>query len=149
MEDPRPQLEAALKAAMKNKENQRRDVIRMSLNALKQETIDSRRELSAEEATAILQREVKKRRESVEEYRKAGREDLAATEQAELDILTEFMPRQLSADEIRAIVNEVIAETGATSARDMGKVMGPLMQRVKGIADGKLVNQIVREQLNA
>lgn len=149
MEDPRPQLEAALKAAMKNKENQRRDVIRMSLNALKQETIDSRRELSAEEATAILQREVKKRRESVEEYRKAGREDLATTEQAELDILTEFMPRQLSADEIRAIVNEVIAETGATSARDMGKVMGPLMQRVKGIADGKLVNQIVREQLNA
>lgn len=149
MEDPRPQLEAALKAAMKNKENQRRDVIRMSLNALKQETIDSRRDLSAEEATAILQREVKKRRESVEEYRKAGREDLAATEQAELDILTEFMPRQLSADEIRAIVNEVIAETGATSARDMGKVMGPLMQRVKGIADGKLVNQIVREQLNA
>lgn len=149
MEDPRPQLEAALKAAMKNKENQRRDVIRMSLNALKQETIDSRRELSAEEATAILQREVKKRRESIEEYRKAGREDLATTEQAELDILTEFMPRQLSADEIRAIVNEVIAETGATSARDMGKVMGPLMQRVKGIADGKLVNQIVREQLNA
>lgn len=149
MEDPRPQLEAALKAAMKNKENQRRDVIRMSLNALKQETIDSRRDLSAEEATAILQREVKKRRESVEEYRKAGREDLATTEQAELDILTEFMPRQLSADEIRAIVNEVIAETGATSARDMGKVMGPLMQRVKGIADGKLVNQIVREQLNA
>lgn len=149
MEDPRPQLDAALKAAMKNKDNQRRDVIRMSLNALKQETIDSRRELTAEDAIAILQREVKKRRESIEEYRKAGREDLAATEQAELEILNEFMPRQLSEAEIRAIVSEVIAETGATSARDMGKVMGPVMQRVKSAADGKLVNQIVREQLNA
>ena len=149
MEDPRPQLDAALKAAMKNKDNQRRDVIRMSLNALKQETIDSRRELTAEDAIAILQREVKKRRESIEEYRKAGREDLAATEQAELEILNEFMPRQLSEAEIRAIVSEVIAETGATSARDMGKVMGPVMQRLKGAADGKLVNQIVREQLNA
>ncbi|MFW5772681.1 MAG: GatB/YqeY domain-containing protein [Phototrophicaceae bacterium] len=149
MEDPRPQLEAALKAAMKNKDNQRRDVIRMSLNALKQETIDSQRELTAEDAVAILQREVKKRRESVEEYRRAGRDDLADTEQAELEILTEFMPRQLSEAEIRAIVSEVIAETGATSARDMGRVMGPVMQRVKGAADGKLVNQIVREQLNA
>jgi uncharacterized protein len=149
MEDPRTAMQDALKGAMKQKDVQRRDAIRMALNAVKQVEIDSQKQLSAEETLDVLQREAKRRRESIDEYRQAGRDDLADAESAELDVLMSFLPQQLSADEVRAIVDDVIAETGATSPKDTGKVMGLVMQRVKGVADGKLVNLVVREQLNA
>jgi len=148
MEDPRPQLQAALKEAMKNKDAQRRDVIRTVMSAFKQVEIDSKKELSADDAVAVLQKEAKVRREGIDEKINAGMEEQAEREQFELSVIEEFMPQQLSEDEIRAIVQEVIESVGAESPKDMGKVMGPLMGRVKGLADGKLVNQIVRDALS-
>ncbi|TVR23535.1 MAG: GatB/YqeY domain-containing protein [Anaerolineaceae bacterium] len=147
MQDPRPALADALKAAMKNKDSARRDVIRNLNGAIKQAEIDGQHELSAEDVVAILQKEAKKRRESIDEYGKAGRDDLVAGEQAELVIIEEFLPQQMDEAQVIAIVQAVIAEVGATSPADMGKVMGPVMAQVKGVADGKMVNRIVKEQL--
>jgi uncharacterized protein len=149
MEDPRPQMQDALKEAIKSKDNRRRDTIRMAQNAIRQVEIDTRQELSAPEVVDILQKEVKKRRESIEEYERAGRDDLAGQERFEVTVLEEFLPRQLSEEELTAMIREVIAEVGASSPKDMGKVMGPVMQRVRGLADGKMVNQVVRDLLNA
>lgn len=149
MEDPRPQLQSALKEAMKTKDTLVRDVVRMAQNAIKQVEIDTRKDISPTEAVEILQKEAKKRRESIADYEKAGRADMAQQEQDELAILERFLPKQMSADELRAIVDEVIAQVGVSSPKDIGRVMSPVMERVKGLADGKLVNQIVREQLNA
>lgn len=149
MEDPRPKIQQALKDAMKNKDTARRDLIRTLQSAFKQVEIDEQKELTAEDAVSILQKEAKKRRESIAEMEQVGREDLAEGERAELAVIEAFLPRQLSEDEIRAIVDEVIAEVGATSPKDMGKVMGPVMARVKGLADGGAVNKIVREQLSS
>lgn len=148
MEDPRNKLNAALKEAMVNKDATRRDVIRMALNSIKQVEIDERKTLAAEEAMSILQREAKKRRESVQEARNAGREDIAAAEAEQLAILEEFLPQQLSRAEIEALVRDAIQQTGASSPKEMGKVMGVLMPKVKGVADGKLVNDVVRELLS-
>ena len=148
MEDPRPKMQDALKQAMLAKDAQRRDVLRMTINAFKQVEIDERRELSAEDAVTILQREIKKRNDSIEEARKAGREDVATNEENELNMIEGFLPQQLSRDEIAVLVRDAIAQTGASSAKDMGKVMGVLMPQVKGKADGKLVNEVVRESLN-
>ncbi len=148
MDDPRIAMQDALKQAMVNKDALRRDVLRMTLSAFKQIEIDERRTLTAEEAMAALQKEVKKRRESIDEARRAGREDIAAQEEQELAVITVFMPRQLSREEIVAIVTETIAETGVSSAKEMGKLMGSLMPKVKGLADGKLVNEVVRELLS-
>lgn len=148
MEDPRPKMQDALKQAMIEKDNQRRDVLRMTINAFKQVEIDERRELSAEDAVTILQREIKKRNDSIDEARKAGRQDIADSEAAELKLIEVFMPQQLSREEIVALVQDAVAKTGASSAKDMGKVMGVLMPQVKGRADGKLVNEVVRDALN-
>ncbi|HYO88224.1 MAG TPA: GatB/YqeY domain-containing protein [Candidatus Limnocylindrales bacterium] len=148
MNDPRVELQAALKEAMQQKDAMRRDVLRMSLNAIKQIEIDERRTLNAEEAMVVLQKEVKKRRESIDEARKAGRDDIAATEAEQIVVLEQFLPRQLDRDEVTALASEAIAETGATSAKDTGKVMSALMPKVRGLADGKLVNDVVRSLLN-
>lgn len=147
MEDPRPKMQEALKDAIKNKDNRRRDVIRLAQSALKQVEVDTRKELSAEEVIATLQKEVKKLRESSAEKQQAGRADEAALDQEEIAILEEFLPRQLSREEIVALVQDAIAQSGATSAKEMGKVMGILTPKTKGLADGKLVNEIVREYL--
>lgn len=148
MEDPRPKMQDALKQAMINKDTERRDVLRMTLSAFKQVEVDERRELSAEDAVTILQREIKKRRDSIDEARKAGREDIAASEAAELAMIEGFLPAQLGREEIAALVRDAIAQTGASSPKEMGKVMGVLMPKVKGKADGKLVNEVVRELLS-
>jgi hypothetical protein len=148
MDDPRPKLQTALKEAMVNKDNTRRDVIRMTLNALNQVEIDTQQPLTPEEALAILQKEAKKRRESIDEAENAGRSALANQEKVELGVLEEFLPKQLSRAEIASLAREAIAQTGAASTNDMGKVMGAIMPKVKGMADGKVVNQIVRELLS-
>jgi len=148
MDDPRPQLQAALKDAMKNKDNQRRDVIRFTQSAIKQVEIDTRKELSAEDVVAILQKEAKSRRESIQELESAGRADAAEEARQELAILEEFLPQQLSREEIEALARSAIEQTGASSPKEMGKVMGVLMPQVKGRADGTLVNQVVRGLLN-
>jgi uncharacterized protein YqeY len=147
MDDPRDKIQTDLKDAMRAKDRQRITVLRMALNAIKQEEIDKRIELGAEDAVAILVREAKKRRESVEEAHKLGRLDLAESEEAELAILEVYLPQQLSPDRITELAKAAIAESGATSPKDMGNVMRILMPEIKGQADGKLVNQIVRDLL--
>jgi uncharacterized protein len=149
MADVKAQLKTALKDAMKSKDNQRRDVIRLVQSAIKQQEVDSGEMLNDDQTMDILQKEAKKRRESITDYEKAGRDDLAEAERQELAIIETFLPRQLSKAEIEQIVEEVIAETGASSPQEMGKVMGPVMARVQGQADGKLVNQVVQEKLNS
>lgn len=148
MSDPKTMLNDALKEAMKSKNNATRDVIRLLQSAVKQVEIDTRKEPSADEVMDILQKEAKKRRESIADYEKGGRQDLADAERFELGIIEKFLPKQLSEDEVRQIVQAVIAEVGATSAKDIAKVMPPVMAKVKGVADGKLVNQIVKELLS-
>jgi hypothetical protein len=125
----------------------RRDVLRMAQNAAYNVEKRERRELTDDDYGAILAREVKTRRESVEAFRAGGREDLAAKEEAEIAILAEYLPQQLSEDEIEALVGEAIATTGASSARDMGKVMGWLSPKTRGRADGRVVSQLVGQAL--
>ena len=120
MDDPRVEMQAALKKAMIAKESLRRDVLRLTMSAFKQVEVDERKELTAEDAMNILQREVKKRRESIDEARKAGRQDIVDQEELELTYLIVFLPTQLTRDEIVALVREVITESGATSAKEMG-----------------------------
>ena len=127
----------------------RRDVLRMAQNAAYTIEKRDRRELTDDDYAAILAREVKTRRESVEAFRNGGREDLAAKEEAEIAILSEYMPQQLSEAEIQALVDEGIAATGASSARDLGKVMGWLAPRTRGRADGKQVSALVAQSLAA
>lgn len=148
MDDPKVKLQAALKEAMVNKDNLRRDVIRMMTSAIKQVEVDTRKELSPEDSMNVLQKEAKKRRETIDEAEKAGRSEMAAQERRELAILEEFLPKQLSRDEIKALVKDAIAQTGVTSAKEMGKLMAVLSPKVKGLADGKLVNEVVREVLS-
>lgn len=141
------QLQSDMKTAMRDGDTERRDTLRMAISAAQNAAKDKRAPLSDEETVEVLTREVRKRRESIEAYRSAGRADLAAREQAEVDILTPYLPEQLSEDEVRALVQEAVAETGATSPRDMGRVMGQLMPRLKGRADGKLVSSLVSQEL--
>lgn len=148
MSDPKALLADALKEAMKNKDNATRDVIRLLQSAVKQVEIDTRKDLTADEVMDVLQKEAKKRRESIVDYEKGGRQELADAEKMELSIIEKFLPKQLSADEVREIVKAIITETGATSAKDLNKVMPLVMARVKGVADGKLVSQIVKESLS-
>lgn len=149
MDDPRIKISEALKQAMIAKDAMRRDTLRMIQSAFKQVEVDERRELSAEDAMAVLQKEVKKRRESVDEARRIGRDDIADSEAEQLAVLEVFLPKQLSREEIAVLVREAIEVTGVSSAKEMGKLMGALMPKVKGLADGKLVNEVVREQLGA
>ena len=147
MTEPKEQLQAALKEAMINKDAMRRDVIRGLLSAVKQVEIDSQKTVNAEETIAILQKEAKKRRESIDEAVKVGRAEIADQEKLELAIIEGFLPTQLSREQVTAIVQETIAQTGVTSPKEIGKLMGALMPKVKGLADGKLVNEVVRELL--
>lgn len=147
MTEPKEQLQAALKEAMINKDNVRRDVIRGLVSAVKQVEIDSQKTLNAEDTVAVLQKEAKKRRESIDEAVKVGRSEIADQEKIELAIIEGFLPTQLSREQVATIVQETIAQTGVTSPKEIGKLMGALMPKVKGLADGKLVNEVVRELL--
>lgn len=145
------QLTEDMKTAMKAKAEgkQRLAVIRMVRSAIRQAEIDGKTELDDAGVVSIISKEVKSRRDSIEEFRKGGREDLVEQNEAEIAVLMPYLPKQLSEDEIRELVKAAVAQTGASSQKDMGKVMGALMPKVKGRADGKLVNTIVREALNA
>jgi uncharacterized protein YqeY len=125
----------------------RRDVLRMAQNAMYLVEKRDRRELGEDDIAAILTKEVKTRRESVDAFRKGGREDLAAKEEAEIAILADYLPEQLDDAAIEALVGDAIAATGASNARDMGKVMGWLAPRTKGRADGRRVSELVARAL--
>ncbi|MEX1294761.1 MAG: GatB/YqeY domain-containing protein [Candidatus Limnocylindrales bacterium] len=141
------QLQADMKTAMRDGDAHRRDTLRMALAAVQNAAKDKRDDLTNEEALAVLTKQVKSRRESIRAYADAGRDDLAAKEQAEIDVLQPYLPEQLGEDEVRGLVLEAIASTGAGSPKDMGRVMGALMPRVKGRADGALVSRLVSEEL--
>jgi|SRR5450759_506356 len=125
----------------------RRDVLRMVQNAIYNTEKAKKVTLTEDEILGIVMREVKTRRESVEAFRKGGREDLAGKEEAEIAILAGYLPEALTDDELRALVDEAVAATGAATARDLGKVMGWLSPRIRGRADGKVVSGLVAQAL--
>lgn len=140
-------MQADITAAMRSGEALRRDTLRMVESAIYNGEKRDRRTYSDDDVAGVLAREVKTRRESVEAFRKGAREDLAAKEEAEIAILADYLPEQLSGDQIAALVAEAIMATGAAGPRDMGKVMGWLSPRTKGRADGRLVSQAVGQAL--
>ena len=140
-------LEDELKEAMKERDAERRDALRLILNALRAAEKEIQRPLHEDEELQVLQRERKRWLEAIEAYRAAGREEQAEKEEDELDVLEDFMPDPLSEDELEQIVDDAIAENGATSLRDLGRVMADVMPQIAGRADGSAVSQLVREKL--
>ncbi len=138
-----------MKNALKSGDKARLGVLRMTLAQLKDERIRLQKELTDEDVIRILAKGVKSRKDSVESYRSGGREDLAEKEAFEISVLEQYLPEQMSEEDVRAVVAEVIRQTGAASMKDMGKVMGPAMTRLKGKADGKMVQDIVRALLGS
>ncbi len=148
----RERIDAEIKTAMKSKDKVRLETVRgikkfilekeVSLRPSGQDTLTEAQELE------ILMQIAKQRRDSIEQYRKGGREDLVAQEEAELVILEEYLPPQMSDEEVSKVVDEVIASVGATSAKEMGKVMGKAMQQLKGKADGNKIQDMVKAKLN-
>jgi len=149
--DPHPvlkkQITDAMKAAMKGGDKARLGVIRLILAAIKQREVDERIELDDSQVLAVLDKMVKQRRDSIRQYGDAGRDDLVAVEAAEIEVIQEFLPSALSEEEIGAIIEAAIAETGAESMRDMGKVMGIVKPKVQGRADVGQVSGLVKQKL--
>lgn len=140
-------LNEDMKQAMKSQDKFKLSTIRMVRATIKNLEIDLKRTLNDNEVLDILSREIKQRKDALQEFEKAGRDDLAEQVKAEAEILAEYLPEQLSEEEIKVIVQQTIQETGASSKADIGKVMSALMPKVKGRADGKLVNQTVQQLL--
>ena len=136
-----------LKQAMRDKDKLKLSVIRMVKSSIKNEEINQGSELSDDQVLALLNRELKQRRDSLQEFEKAGRADLAEPTRAEIEVLLTYLPKQMEEAEIRQIVKETIEQVGATSKKDLGRVMGAIMPKVKGKADGTLVNKVVQELL--
>ncbi|MER3125984.1 GatB/YqeY domain-containing protein [Bacillus pumilus] len=143
------QLNSDMKLFMKNREKDKLLVIRMVKASLQNEAIKLKKDsLTGDEELTVLSREIKQRKDSLHEFSKANRLDLVDKVQKEIDILDVYLPEQLSEEELQTIVNETIAETGASSKADMGKVMSAIMPKVKGKADGAVINRLVSEQLS-
>ena len=140
-------LEEELREAMRSREEARRDALRLILSSLRSAEKELQRPLSDDEELQVLQRERKRRLEAAGAFRSAGRDEQADAEEAELAVLEEFMPEPLSEDDLEQIVDDAIAESGATSLRDLGRVMADVMPQVAGRADGSAVSQLVREKL--
>ena len=141
------QLTQDMKAAMKAGDKNRLATIRLLRGNLKDEAMNQQKELSEDEELDVLSKAAKKRRESIQAYKDAGREDLAEKESEELKVIEAYLPQPLSRDEVEAIVDAAIQEVGAKTMKDMGKVMPVVMKQVKGRADGKVVNELVRQKL--
>jgi hypothetical protein len=140
-------LEEDLTESMKSRDGARRDAVRLILASLRSAEKDLQRPLSDGEELQVLQRERKKRLEAAEAFRAAGSDDRAEQEEQELSILGEYMPEQLSEEDLESIIDDAIAENGATNMRDLGRVMADVMPQVAGRADGSVVSQLVREKL--
>lgn len=142
------QLMADLKTAMREQNTDTRDTIRLLQAAIKQEEIDRQTTLDEAGVAAVLQKQAKQRRESIADYEKAGRADLVAEEEKQLAIIENYLPQMMSRGEVEAVARQTIAELGVTDARGMGQVMGALMPKLKGRADGRVVNEVVRQLLH-
>jgi uncharacterized protein len=140
-------LQEDLKKAMKDKDKVRLSVIRMVRSAVKNREIELGTTLSDDEVNVVIQKELKQRRDSLQAFESAGRTDLIDEVKTEISVLTEYMPAQLTEDELRTIVQKIISEVGAKSKSDVGKVMGKLMPEIRGKADGKLAQQVVQSLL--
>ena len=141
------QFASDLKDAMRQRDARRRDVLRLTITSLRNAEISAGEELDDEASLAVLATEARRRRESIDEFRKAGRPDMVEEEEAELEILATYLPQALTREEVMGAARRVIEETGANGAKDLGKVMPVLMQQLRGRADGRAVNEIVRELL--
>lgn len=141
-------LMADMKTAMKARQKEKLTVIRSMRSAIRQAEIDGKTELNDDGVISIISKELKMRQDSLAEFQKGGRDDLVAKTKEEIAVIMPYLPEQLSEDAIKALVKDAVTKTGASSPKDMGKIMKLLMPEVKGKADGKLVNSIVREMLN-
>lgn len=140
-------LQGALTSAIRARDELRRETLRMAIAAAYNEEKAARRPLTDDEVVAVLARELSRRRESIEAFRAGGREDRAAREEAEAEVISEFLPRALSVEELRDMVRAAIAETDASTPRDLGRVMGVLVPRTRGRADGRAVSEMVSREL--
>jgi len=140
-------IEEELKVAMRARQQERTDVLRLTLASLRAAEKEVQRPLKEDEELHVLQRERKRRIEAAEAFRDGGREEQAAKEERELAVIQEFMPEPVDETELERIIDDAIAETGATSLRDLGRVMADVMPQVAGRADGSVVSQLVREKL--
>lgn len=145
--DLKERLRTDMAEAMKSGNTQNRDTLRMLLAAVKQSEVDEKKSLDDAGVVGVLTKQAKQRRESIADYQKAGRVDLVVQEEAELALIEQYLPKQMGRDEVRAIAGQIIAELGVTDAKGTGQVMSRLMPKVKGQADGRLVNDVVRELL--
>lgn len=144
---PKERLQEDLKTAMKAGDTQKRDTLRLLTSAIRQVEVDTRAPMTEEQVHRLLVKEAQKRRDSIAEAEKLGRMDIAEKERAELVVIESYLPQQMTRDELEAEARKAIEETGAKSAKEMGTVMKVLMPRVKGRADGKLVNEVVKALL--
>ena len=142
------QISAALKDAMRARDEAKMATLRLVLTAIKKREKETRNLLEDQEVISVITSQIKQRRESIEQYRKAGREDLAQTEENELQILQDYMPEQASEEEISNTLDEIIAEVGAVSMKDMGKVMKAAMAKLAGKAEGGAINAMVKAKLS-
>ncbi|MCG5509836.1 GatB/YqeY domain-containing protein [Ectothiorhodospira lacustris] len=144
----KPRITEDMKAAMRGGDKSRLGTVRLILAAIKQVEVDSRTELDDTQVLAILDKMVKQRRESITQYQQAGRDDLVQVEQAELEVIQAYLPQALTDDEIRQMIDAALTESGAESARDMGKVMNLLKPRMQGRADMAAVSGMVKSRLS-
>ena len=140
-------LQEDLKSSMKNKDAIKKSVITLIRSSIKQYEVDNRVELQDDEIVDLIAKQLKQTRDSREEFAKAGRDDLVSKAEAEIEVLKEYLPQQLSEEELNEIVISTISEVGATSMKDMKNIMSSIMPKVKGRADGKLINELVRKNL--
>ena len=140
-------LQEDLKSSMKNKDTNKKSVITLIRASIKQYEVDNRVELQDDEIVDLIAKQLKQTRDSREEFAKAGRDDLVSKAEAEIEVLKEYLPQQLSEEELNEIVISTISEVGATSMKDMKNIMSSIMPKVKGRADGKLINELVKKNL--
>ena len=143
----KPKLQEDLKTSMKNKDTLRKSVITLIRSSIKQVEVDKRIELNDDDVIDIISKQLKQRNDSLEQFLDAGREDLVEETRSEIEVLKEYLPQQLSEEELNEIVKQTISEVGATSMKDMGKIMSVIKPKTKGRADGKLINKLVKENL--
>ena len=140
-------LQADMKTAMRAKDRERLSTLRMIISTLKNKRIELQKDLTEDDILSVLSTETKKRREAADAYRKGGRDDLAQIEEAELVVIADYLPSQMSDEEVSTLIDGIIAETGAQTKRDMGKVMGKMMPQIKGRFDGARAKDIVMSKL--
>jgi uncharacterized protein YqeY len=148
MSELKNQIIADMKSAMKAKDSATLKAVRMIVEAIKQKEVDTREELDDQGILAVIQKMVKQRKDSIDQFTQAGRDDLVSVEEAELKVINLYMPKQLSESEIESVVDQVISQTGASGMQDMGKLMGVLKGELSGKADMGIVSNIIKSKLS-